>query len=483
MPGASAAWPGHDAGAAPAALHSAGHLYRPAGELSRRHRGWLLAFAGTALLLAAPAKGQPAPAEAPSAPTPGATAEPPPASNDGADNPARPGRPPGVQPLLQQGVDTLQAGDPAAALTLLRQAYELAPDDPEVLYFLGLAALEAGQVPAASVIFRELLDYPEAEAEASFQLGRIAFALDRAEIAGYWFDRAVNTATNDAIREQARAGLLQAAVSAGFEIEQSSPRLFQVGFGFDDNIVRLRDTVNPLALNEEDVFTEFLLSGQDKLDAEGLWRSDVALLGRSYANSRDADEYTALGGLTHTVELNEDWLALPRLSQGFSYIGDDAYLSTSAARLQLASNRWRLYYEGAWLASLSEIFDGYEGHRHQLSATRLWRTADTAYGAGYTYEYNDRELDLLSPQRHRLLLSSEFVLDAERSIEGVLRFTYSDYEADREDNELQGTLRLNRRLTRDLTLLTEYRYVRYDSNLDFIDYRQNVFYTALVAEF
>ena len=269
----------------------------------------------------------------------------------------------------------------------------------------------------------------------------------------------------------------------GLEIEQSAPRLLQVGFGFDDNIVRLRDTVNPLALNEEDLFTEFLLSGQDKLDAEGTWRSDVALLGRSYANSRAADDYTALGGLTRTVELNEDWLALPRVSQSFSYIGDDAYLSTSAARLQLASSRWRLYYEGAWLASLSEIFDGYEGHRHQLSATRLWRTGDAAYGAGYTYEYNDRELDLLSPQRHRLLLSSEFVLDAERSIEGVLRYTFSDYEADREDNELQGTLRLNRRLTRDLILLTEYRYVRYDSSIDFIDYRQNVFYTALVTEF
>ncbi|HJO36953.1 MAG TPA: tetratricopeptide repeat protein, partial [Gammaproteobacteria bacterium] len=429
-----------------------------------------------------PAQGQPAPA----APAADAAAAPPAAGEANAQGPARPGRPgrpPAVQPLLQQGVDALQAGDPAAALTPLRQAYELAPNDPEVLYFLGLAALEAGQVPAASVIFRQLLEFPEAEAEAAYQLGRIAFALERVEIAGYWFDRALATATNDAIREQARTGLRQAALAAGLEIEQSAPRLLQVGFGFDDNIVRLRDTVNPLALNEEDLFTEFLLSGQDKLDAEGTWRSDVALLGRSYANSRAADDYTALGGLTRTVELNEDWLALPRVSQSFSYIGDDAYLSTSAARLQLASSRWRLYYEGAWLASLSEIFDGYEGHRHQLSATRLWRTGDAAYGAGYTYEYNDRELDLLSPQRHRLLLSSEFVLDAERSIEGVLRYTFSDYEADREDNELQGTLRLNRRLTRDLILLTEYRYVRYDSSIDFIDYRQNVFYTALVTEF
>ncbi len=96
---------------------------------------------------------------------------------------------------------------PDEAVPLYRRAQELEPGRAEVTYDLAAALSAAGDGEGASDVLRRRLDDVPDDAVAMYNLGALRANAGDTEGARRWFDRAVTTTSDGALRARAREAL------------------------------------------------------------------------------------------------------------------------------------------------------------------------------------------------------------------------------------------------------------------------------------
>jgi Tetratricopeptide repeat len=148
---------------------------------------------------------------------------------------------------VAEGVALIKEKDFRQAATVLREAAEKTPDDPEVNFYLGVALNRLAEQEAEPVLKKSLMQAPD-NPYVNFELGLFYFAKNVDAEAGDYFENVIALAPEGAYAEQAREYLKRIEEKGR---EKRWDLNFLTGMQYDTNVVVIGDGPLPAGVTRK----------------------------------------------------------------------------------------------------------------------------------------------------------------------------------------------------------------------------------------
>lgn len=407
------------------------------------------------------------------------------------------------QAEYQRAYDFYEQANYQQALSRFETLLQQDPQNPAILYNVGLCHQQLKNYEQADFYFGELLADDFYSDWATYQLAINDWRQGYVGAAEIGLMQVVFGSNNADLVELAT---LQYQLLLR---EQPSipPKTFwvnaSIAYGRDDNIL---DSRALFASNQSDNFAEASVHlgrqwlGQNKND---YWQWHFYTLDTRYQNIDDADLQIFSTGLEKSFDIN-GWQLAVALSYETSRSGGENYLSRPAFSLNLDKNSnintWALQYEFANSRARDAGFEQLDGDTHEIELQYRRRLTDLfGWKAAVDWSRDDREpvTDLapqsdLSANRYGFATTGVFASDRWYAELG-LRYRDSNYGRitrtltgagiDRMDERLSLLGRVEYTLNNVLALYAEYSDTDNDSNVPRFNYQQQVFSAGLSLQF
>jgi hypothetical protein len=212
------------------------------------------------------------------------------------------------------------------ALEYLEKALAISPDNPEAVYYAGVAASRLGRYGEAEAYFLKASRLDETAGEVRYELGRVFFLTSRCEEAAGELSRFLSQGEEGTLAEQAR-GMM---ADCGEVVEESKPLTFHIFAGgqYDSNVILEQENPPVRAEDKNDFRGVFYLTAEARP-----WRNDTLELKGDYAFYQSLHlELTEFNVQHHRltpleVELTASEILRPSVGYAFEYtfFGGDKY--------------------------------------------------------------------------------------------------------------------------------------------------------------
>ncbi|VAX32437.1 hypothetical protein MNBD_NITROSPIRAE02-107 [hydrothermal vent metagenome] len=135
---------------------------------------------------------------------------------------------------IAEGIQKINQGRTEDAVVLLKKALQLSPEDPEALYYAGIAYSRNGDYKEAENLFLQTLQMDETAANVYFELGRIYYVTSRCDELEDLFSGYKDLSVDNSLKENA-AELVEGCRKKAEE----KPYWFNVSAGsqYDSNVI------------------------------------------------------------------------------------------------------------------------------------------------------------------------------------------------------------------------------------------------------
>jgi len=412
-----------------------------------------------------------------------------------------------AQDAFTDGKQLFEAGEYAAAIDKLQQAYREAPENLDASFYLGRAAFETGDYETAAMAFERILIMEPEARRVKLELARAYLKLGSRDIAREYFKNIQATNPPPAVWQQ-----IQQFIDTIDAAEQK--HLFNgfvtLGVFYDDNVgaVTSKETINignlPVRLDqkvEKDgglQATAVLNHIYRFIDTPYAWKSTLTSYNNFYDDETD-DNLNYFGLNTGIIRQDDEALWELQGMIGQVDLGSDRYLGLLGLNLnhtrflsrylQLnlgVSFQDKTYYqEGArdaqtWALSVNPVLN-IDENRLSLNAVREWEDAEVRY-----YDFQRTTVGI----RYDRQLPMDFAAYA------GFRVQLADYEKNepfftktRSDQQTVWDVGLSKTLWRSadrqqlLAAQITYTHTENDSNLELYTYEKDVTLTSLTWAF
>lgn len=382
------------------------------------------------------------------------------------------------------------------------------PDNPALLYDVGLCHHYLKQYQQADLYFTQLLDHTDYQFQAIYQL-----ALNDWQ-QGYY--GAAEIGLMQVVYQSNDPDLVELATIRYAELLDAMPQSTRaepfwlggmgLGVGVDDNIVDSRFLDSS---NQEDSFIDFSANlARQWLSADGrpTWNWQGLLTANRYAEIESVDLTVLATGIEKYI-YNGTWQYGLGVEYERSQSGGENYLSQVAFNLQALSNfissneGWQIDYQYADTKSLNSDFDQLAGSSHRATVEYRLAIADN-FSWWWMLEWSDEGRDTVrvSPNARTDFSATregfgtgfitwvqnwriELSLDVRDShYQNILRLNAGG-SIDRNDDRRRFILRADYNLSQNWSLYAEALDIDNSSNIPRFDYQQQTFTAGVLWYF
>jgi tetratricopeptide (TPR) repeat protein len=391
--------------------------------------------------------------------------------------------------LVAQGIDRLQEGDPSGSLTLLGKALTLAPDNPEAIFYSGIAHVRLGNHGEGETFLKRALNAQETAEEAHLELGRLYYLQIRCDLAREHLERFASLTADADLGAAAR----ELARDCGRE-ETERPWWISLVLGeqYDSNVMLEPSNPAPGGEGPEDWRSLAYLSAGAvfPLGARAGARVDYSFYGSWHA---DLDDFNIL---SHRVapalrmNLTSSSSAEAGCTLEYSRFGGGGYSRYLTTHAEFAlqeganlSSRIRAEYRDAtyWDTPVFQTNSGRTGFSRSLGVSQRAAVDRFEGQVSYTYAAERAREEHWSSDGHRLDLEAGWQISSDWSAGAAARFGWDRYRevfpgggAKRHDDTQEYSVHLQYRISRAFGVMSELVHTRNASNLDLFDYRRTI---------
>jgi len=135
---------------------------------------------------------------------------------------------------IAEGIQKINQGRTEDAVVLLKKALKLSPENPEAVYYAGIAYSRNGNYKEAESLFLQTLQLDETSANAYFELGRIYYATSRCDELEYLFSEFIDRSEDKTFKGKAAE-----LVDGCRKKAEEKPYRFNISAGtqYDGNVI------------------------------------------------------------------------------------------------------------------------------------------------------------------------------------------------------------------------------------------------------
>ncbi len=135
---------------------------------------------------------------------------------------------------IAEGIRKINQGSTEDAIVLLKKALKLSPENPEAVYYAGIAYSRNGNYKEAESLFLQTLQLDETSANAYFELGRIYYVTSRCDELGDLFSKFRDLSGDNALK-----GKVAELVDGCRKKAEEKPFRFNISAGsqYDSNVI------------------------------------------------------------------------------------------------------------------------------------------------------------------------------------------------------------------------------------------------------
>jgi tetratricopeptide (TPR) repeat protein len=393
---------------------------------------------------------------------------------------------------FEAGAEAFREQDFESALAAFRAALDAGLTGPAVHYNIGVCAWELGRLDEAEAAFLAASAYPAMAATAFYNLGLVRQRRGDGDGAAHWFELARDLAQDQNLRLLAESQL-PLPPTAPTTPTASTPwptrpvRFAAVHAGYDDNVALIAEEQVLGISDTGSAYLEVQYAGMTPL------RNGLRLEGSAYLLRYESlDEYDQAGARLGMVAGRqwERWVAELGTDYGLNMLDGERFedrrgIWIGALRQLDAGGELRLRYRFEDIVGQDE-FDTLSGQRHEAGLRLALREAGRRWRLEYRYETNDRDSEIVSPDRHRV--DGELSLELGRRIAARLGsgWRHSRYElqdGSRTERRSYVSAALSGPLTKQLDWLVRVDLARNSSSEAAFDYTQRRAFAGIEALF
>lgn len=377
----------------------------------------------------------------------------------------------GDDPAFAEASAAFARGDYAAALELFQLVRTTGPDEPAVLFNIGVCEYKLGRYADAAAEFESLgARFPAMRALAQYNRGLALLGLGRDADASAAFNAA--SASGDAkIAPLAAArlqGLGQAAPVA--HVPRRWDGFLQLGLGHDDNVAFVDEVALPAGQQADTPLADFYGFGSRRFGAAARVRLDLGgyLVRYPDASQFEEDSVNVAAAFERS---SGPWSMDFGPHYARSTLGGNAFEGEAGVTLRAARpfGDWRFFVLATYddIDSLESQYDYLAGAQRRVRVTLAQRVGRGRFSASVEAENNNLAAASVSSDRRRALLGYRYGLGADWSVEGAVAYRLSRYERpsgpDERLTELFASVR--RAFAHDWVFTADYRHSRNDADL------------------
>lgn len=390
----------------------------------------------------------------------------------------------GASEIFLAATEAFEAEDYATALVLFERSRDAGSAGPAVHYNIGVCQYELGRYDQAEATFRELGDnFPAMRALAEYNVGMTLFLQDRRESAEEHFVYARDNSDDETLVSLARTALTRLnPETAQIPARNTSwAGLFDITFGYDDNVALVDESTIPVGQTAESPYAEFVAVLTGPLSGGPGMRFDGSFYAVSYDDAGEFDQSVIrLGGFYHGGRRSGwRWEIGPYLNQ--STLDGNGFERRLGASLSARHGIGATGMIGFRLthAEVDEIDSQYafiSGSRQQL--TFSW----DKYGESgrvtleYQLEDNDRRDPGVSPSRNRIRMRYRHAFTTDLSLDAAVSFRESSYDqlvVSRKEDLAEASLEFIKNLSGGWQFRGRYAWSDNDSTLSRFSYSRS----------
>ncbi len=354
-----------------------------------------------------------------------------------AADPAQTGR-----QAMSEGIEQFRLGNYHAAREQFEAALAQGVDSPALHYNLAVACFKTGDYRAAEASFSKLLGGPDA-ALANYNLGLVALADGRADLAEQRFVQASGADASEAIRELARRQLSELA-SRRAPAYQSPALVAQgylsTGIGYDSNIEGVPEDSSS---NRSSLYAELIAAGALRQVITPDWRLvwDGVAYSQDYVQGSRFDATVVQGKLAGIRSYKGVDVGV-RAGLTRAWLEDDVLETRFGATLFAQTDECLVGpLHACSLALTAEQVDGgrdylaYSGQQYQFEARAEQRHGSLMLDTFYRWSINDRKdfsdgdfFVSVSPTSHQLGAEVLYPLRSDLAIGADMALRHARYD-------------------------------------------------------
>jgi tetratricopeptide (TPR) repeat protein len=396
--------------------------------------------------------------------------------------------------FIAQGIEKINANQFSEALELLNKALEAAPDDPEALFYSGVALSRMGDHEKAEKLFSKVLRNKEYTANAYLELGRIYFTQGMCSKSIRYLKKYLKFEPESSLAAYAGNMIDECRTAMqGGEEDDVNRLTVTAGVEYDSNVILESDNP-PIVRPREDDWRAVGL-----VDARAvLYKNDVLKVKGKYKLYQSAHQHLSTFNVNYhlvspSIELTVSDLIKPSIGYRLEYIpyfGGDDYgrFHTAFAKVKIReTDRHSLdgIYEYRDITYWNtRAFTGNAlrtGHQN-TAGVRQHFTYNRLDGNVY-YFYDDKRASAnhWSYIADRGGIMVQYKISDPLRVKGSAEFMKRDYRGIvpgtgliRSDDTQHYTLSLQYQLNEKMALTFTERFTKNDSNIVSYDYDRNV---------
>lgn len=389
----------------------------------------------------------------------------------------------GPSEIFLAATEAFEAEDYARALLLFERSRDAGSAGPAVHYNIGVCQYELGDYAEAEATFRQLgNNFPAMRALAEYNVGMTLFLRDRREEAEEHFVYARDNSTDEMLVSLARTALtrLNPATAEIPPRNTSWAGLFDVTFGFDDNVALVDESTIPVGQTVDSPFAEVVAVVTGPLSGGPGMRFDGSFYSVSYDDADGFDQSVIrLGGFYHWQKSGWRLEAGPYLNR--STLDGDGFeqrlgVSLSARREIGATGTIGLRLAHAEVDELDPQYAFISGSRQQLTFSWDKYAENGRVTFEYQLEENDRRDPGVSPSRNRIRMRYRYTLNPRLSLDAAVSFRQSSYDdllVSRKEDLAEATLEFIKDLSNGWQFRGRYLWSDNDSSLSRFSYSRS----------
>ena len=232
---------------------------------------------------------------------------------------------------IAQGIDKVNQSKFDEAIGLLQKALDASPDNPEAIYYTGVANSRLGNLDTAEEMFKRVIADKEYTANAHLELGRVYYMKGRCDMSKQYLEKFISFTSNKEAAAYAD-NLIQQCRSAERRDREDEPYKLNISLGaqYDSNVVLEPD--NPLISKDKSDGRIFGLvnAGADIVKNDTFkFRTDYTFYQSFHfdLNNSPNDFDVQYHGLTPSLELTVFEMVVPSVGYTLEHVrfGNDWY--------------------------------------------------------------------------------------------------------------------------------------------------------------
>jgi len=404
---------------------------------------------------------------------------------------------------IAQGIEKLNEGKFNEAIAVLNRALELSPDNPEAIYYSGVAHIRLGELMRAEKLFLRIIKKDESFASAYFELGRIYYIQSDCTRSINYFSTFVSLSDDESLKAYATE-LMDGCIEVK-KAEQGKRYNLHLSAGsqYDDNVIL--EPSNPVSPAERESDWRVLANiNADAVlftwrESDSLWkqRKTAVTLRADYSFYQsfhfDLDDFdTHYHKIKPSLSFDISDVVKPSIGYSYEYtlLGGDRYSGMNTVYTDISVKEGEhlstdityeykdlRYWDSDLFASNSER----SGNQSTVGVKQNFQYEKISADLHLYSDFNRTDVEYWSFNAYRMgtnltyRITSPLYLTVQAEYnESRYRDHYPSFRKKREDNMQKYSVILAYRISEKFSVYASEDHTINDSNLDPFDYTRNI---------